>query len=135
MNQKRFINILLVIIVVALVGAGAYFISTRQITPPRLTPIPEMPVSGPITVSGKITCLPKTSSGPQTLECAIGLQGTDGRHYGLKNLFQYDPEYRFSMGGLRVEVSGIFSLEEMWGPDGNKYDVIGIIDITSIREI
>lgn len=34
MNQKGFINILLIIIVVALVGAGAYFVSTRQVTTP-----------------------------------------------------------------------------------------------------
>ena len=38
MNQKGFINILLIIIVVALVGAGVYFVSTKQITP--LNPIP-----------------------------------------------------------------------------------------------
>ena len=32
MNQKRFINILLIIVVVALAGAGVYFIATRQAT-------------------------------------------------------------------------------------------------------
>ncbi|HEY4496240.1 MAG TPA: hypothetical protein VJC04_02685 [Candidatus Paceibacterota bacterium] len=40
MNQKGFINILLIIIVVALVGAGAYFVSTKQITPPNPISIP-----------------------------------------------------------------------------------------------
>ena len=34
MNRKGFRNILLVITVIAFVGAGAYFVSTRQITPP-----------------------------------------------------------------------------------------------------
>lgn len=93
-----------------------------------------LPIPGPITVSGEITCLPKKGSGAQTMECAIGLKALDGRHYGLKNLFQHDPRYKFSVGGLRVEVSGTFSSEEMKGPDGNKYDVVGIIDITSIKE-
>jgi len=94
-----------------------------------------LPIPGLITISGEITCLPKKGSGAQTMECAIGLKGTDGQHYGLKNLFKLDPEYKFSVGGLRVEVSGTFSPEEMKGPDGNKYDVVGVIDVTSIKEI
>ncbi|MDP2926780.1 MAG: hypothetical protein Q8N65_01430 [bacterium] len=94
-----------------------------------------LPIPGPITVSGEITCLPKKGSGAQTMECALGLKELDGRHYGLKNLFKLDPEYKFSVGGLRVEVSGTFNPEEMKGPDGNKYDVVGVIDVTSIKEI
>jgi hypothetical protein len=80
-----------------------------------------------------MTCLPKKGSGQQTLECARGLQGTNSQYYGLKNLFKLDPEYKFPVGGLRVEVSGTFSPEEMKGPDGNKYDVVGTIDISSIK--
>jgi len=71
----------------------------------------------------------------QTMECAIGLKGEDGRHYGLKNLFKFDPEYKFSVSGLQVEVSGTFSPEEMRGPDGNKYDVPGVIDVSSIKKL
>lgn len=40
MNKKGFINILLVVVVVALVGAGIYVVSTRQISPPVPTPSP-----------------------------------------------------------------------------------------------
>ena len=93
------------------------------------------PTSGQIVVSGEMTCLPKTGQGAQTLECAMGLKGIDGRHYGLKNLFKLDPEYKFSVDGLRVQVSGTFRPEEIKGPDGNKYDVVGVIDVTSIKEI
>ncbi len=123
--------------VVALIGAGAYFVLNlkSQLTPtPPLTPIPGAPTAGPITVNGEMTCLPKKGS-QQTLECAMGLKGLDGRHFGLKNLFQHDPEYKFSVVGLRVEVSGSFNPEEMKGPDGNKYNVVGTIDVTSIKEI
>lgn len=88
-----------------------------------------------LTVSGEMTCLPKIGKDAQTKECAMGLKGEDDRHYGLKNLFKLDPEYKFSVGGLRVEVSGTFSSEEIKGPDGNKYDVVGVIDIISIKEI
>lgn len=40
MNQKGFIKILLIITVVALLGAGAYFVSTKQTTPPNPIPTP-----------------------------------------------------------------------------------------------
>ncbi len=40
MNQKGFINIILILIIVTLVGAGAYFVSTRQTTPATPTPSP-----------------------------------------------------------------------------------------------
>lgn len=104
---------------------------------PILTPIPtpEVPKSGSITVNGEIVCLPKKGTGSQTLECAIGLKGLDGRYYDLKNLFKIDPEYKFSVIGLRVEVSGMFNSEEMKAFDRNKYDIVGAIDVTSIREV
>ncbi len=41
MNQKGFINILLIVIVVVLVGAGIYVVSTRQVTPPTPTITPK----------------------------------------------------------------------------------------------
>jgi hypothetical protein len=40
MNQKGFINILLIVIIVALAGAGAYFVATRQVIPPAPSPTP-----------------------------------------------------------------------------------------------
>ena len=40
MNQKGFVNIVLVVIIVALAGAGIYFVSTRQITPSTAIPSP-----------------------------------------------------------------------------------------------
>jgi|GEM_PF-3880129 len=41
MNQKGFASILLIVIIVALVGAGIYVVSTRQISPPILVPSSE----------------------------------------------------------------------------------------------
>ncbi|MBI2098596.1 MAG: Hint domain-containing protein [Candidatus Wildermuthbacteria bacterium] len=100
---------------------------------PTSTPSP-VPVGKPVTILGEITCLPKKGSGPQTLECAIGLKGEDGKHYALTNLFKYDPDYRFSTTGLQVEVVGVLSTEGVFGPDGNAYDIVGTIDIASIKE-
>ena len=111
--------------------------SPRQCWTPDGRPFVEEiePPSGPITISGDMACLPKTGQGAQTMECAMGLKGIgiDRRYYGLKNLFKLDPEYKFSVGGLQVEVSGTFSPEDIRGPDGNTYDVVGVIDVTSIK--
>lgn len=135
MNQK---DIIISIIIIVFAGAGAYFVLNRQAQQapiPTPTPNPEAPQAGPITVNGEITCLPKKGAGQQTLECAIGLKGSDGMYYGLENLFKLDPEHKYSAGGLQVEVSGTFSPEEMKGPGGSKYDVIGVIDVTSIKKV
>ncbi len=120
--------ILVIAIVIILVGTGIYFGLKLQPSPPseKITNI---------VIGGEMTCLSKIGQGAQTMECAMGLKGTDGRYYGLKNLFKFDPEYKFSVGGTRVEVSGTFSPEEIKGPDGNKYDVVGVIDVASIKEI
>lgn len=102
---------------------GRHFVEKIEGFPP--------PDSSLITVSGTITCLPKVGIGPQTMECAIGIKGDDGKYYGLKNLFERGG-HEFSQAGMRVEVSGIFGLEEMKGPDGNRYDVVGVVDVTSV---
>lgn len=138
LKPGRFVNVLVVILVIALIGVGAYFVLS-QLTgqAPASTPSPASQeiVTEPITVNGEIVCLPKTGGGAQTLECAIGLRTTNGQHYGLKNLFKVDPEYKYSTTGLRVEVYGALSSEKMKGPDGNKYDVVGTIDVASIKEV
>lgn len=133
MNRKEFTKIIPFILVLILLAVGAYFAYFKPIQPPGQSVV--VPPAGPITVTGEITCLPKVGSGAQTLECAIGLRAEDGGHYGLQNLFELDPNYEFSVAGMRVEVSGTFIPESMSGPDGNKYDVVGTIDISSIVEI
>lgn len=128
MSQKGFINIVIIVVIVILAGAGAYFVLSRQAQP---TPTPGAPTPGPITVNGEIVCLPKTGSGVVTMECAIGLKELNGRHYGLRNLDQHDPDYKFSVIGLRVEVSGNFSSKSR----SEQYDIVGTIDVTAIKEI
>ncbi len=57
MNQKGFINILLIVIVVALVGTGIYVVSTRQVSQPVPTPSPSptpTPTPNPVPSGEKI---------------------------------------------------------------------------------
>ncbi|MEX2010269.1 MAG: hypothetical protein WD874_00495, partial [Parcubacteria group bacterium] len=87
-----------------------------------------------VTIRGAITCLPKLGSGAETLECAMGLKSEDGSYYGLKNLFENDPQGKFSNTNSTVEVTGVVTQEEMLGPDGNRYNTVGVIHISSIKE-
>lgn len=81
-----------------------------------------------VTITGTPTCLPhKDTSGPTTLECAIGLKGDDGRYYALvdapANLWGED----FSK---QVKVHGLLS-----EPDKNsQYAISGSLTVTSVSK-
>ena len=64
MNQKGFINIILIIIVVALVGVGVYFVSTKQITQPNPIPTPTPSPTPTPTLSPTPSPIPKPSPIP-----------------------------------------------------------------------
>ncbi len=145
MNNKGIVSttmLAVIVLVLVLVGAGTYFLLNKDGASPSgnpiatstpITPTPPPGTSAPINITGEITCLPKKGSGPQTLECAIGLKGNNGLYYGLKNLSLY-PNFAISTGTM-VEVSGNFMAEEMFGPGNSRYDIAGTIDITSIKEV
>ncbi len=93
------------------------------------------PPVGPITITGKMTCLPKVGNGPQTMECAFGLLADNGYYYALRYPQGLDPDYQFSQTDLRVEVEGTLLSEMPSGPDGNRYDVAGAIEVRRIQDI
>lgn len=70
------------------------------------------------TFSGEIVCLPHKGDGPQTLECAFGLQADDGRFYKV----QSDPGPLNAEVGDRVKIKGL--LEP--GSD-DRYDTSGTL--------
>lgn len=82
-----------------------------------------------ITVTGMTICLPhRNTSGPQTMECALGLKGDDGKNYGLN-----DPgwKYLINLGNNKnVKVTGSLDSRE-----DIKYDSVGVITITGLSEI
>jgi hypothetical protein len=122
MNEKKLFKLIAALIIIIL-GVILYVIVAR---PAHKVAAPS---EGPITISGEVACLPKSGSGPHTLECAIGVKSSSNKYYGLKNLEKHDPEHKFSSTGQHVEVKGTFLPDE-----DNKYDTAGTIDITSIKE-
>jgi len=85
-----------------------------------------IPKADSFTISGTLICLPhKNSSGPQTMECALGLKGDDGNNYGLN-----DPGWKYLMGvgnGTRIQISGKLTKKA-----DLKYDSAGVIEIGSL---
>jgi len=83
------------------------------------------------TLSGEVVCLPhKDTSGPITLECAIGMRTDVGEHYVLDMtlLSQENPPLdtgdRFTANGL------ITPIERLSTDQWNKYDVVGVFSVT-----
>lgn len=135
MNNKA----LIALVIMALVGVGVYFLITNLTAPARNIPEdtenPARPSEGPITERGTITCIPKIGTGPQTMECALGLRNSKSVYYGLRYLSDHDENFALVSPEINVEVTGTLVHEETFGPDGNRYDTVGIIEINSISEI
>jgi hypothetical protein len=94
------------------------------------TPAPQsMQQSEQVTVAGKIVCLPhRNQSGPQTLECAYGLEGDDGQYYGLTDIAAPTAEAVTTFPtNTHVVVRGMLTLA-----DDQRYATIGTIEIDSI---
>lgn len=91
----------------------------------------EVPPAGDIAVRGTMVCLPhRDTSGPQTDECAFGIKDDTGRYFALSDS---DPEYQNISGlamNLRIEISGYFTPRS-----DSRYQDIGIITVTSVREV
>lgn len=95
-----------------------------DIPPPTLEPYRA-------TLTGTYLCLPHTdTSGPHTLECALGLQTDEGEYYAL--------DFNASSGlppslptGSRVTASGtVTPIENLSTTHWQKYPVKGIFSVT-----
>lgn len=81
-----------------------------------------------VSYTGTIVCLPhKDTSGPVTLECAYGLQTSDGKYHGLRS---DDPDVIFSVdtGKQAIVVGTVIATDSI-------YDTVDTIEIMTIEEI
>ncbi len=85
-----------------------------------------------MSVTGVYVCLPhRDTSGPQTMECAFGLQADDGRYYALDMRLLSSTAWMDVPTGTRVRVEGPYIPD-----DGtNKYAIEGAINVTSISPV
>ena len=139
--MKRGLLIVLVILFAFLISGGIFLSVRNANTSDRMVPPTEPTVTTPVSIStapvstkmsvkGKVLCLPhKNTSGPQTMECAYGLQGIDGKYYALSDT---DPTYA-NLSKLpmneNVVISGTFTPKE-----NDKYPTVGILTIESVQQ-
>lgn len=124
--------IIISVIVLALVGAfyafNSYIYNEKQAGTENFEP-------QRMTLTGKQACLPhKDKTGPQTLECAIGMQADNGFYYALDfGLMSQTPPELY--GGESFRASGIFTpIERLSSDYMQKYDIVGIFSVTDSFE-
>lgn len=125
---------LLIIIVICLLFAAFfafnnYIYNQKQSRPNQIEPYEA-------TLTGKYVCLPhRDQSGPQTLECALGLRTESGEYYAL-DLNALSPETLNLATGSHFTATGtVTPIEQLSSNHWQKYQVIGILTVESVEKI
>lgn len=85
-------------------------------------------VGDSVTYMGKVVCLPhKNTSGPQTLECALGLLTNDGKYHALSDENQLILSVNVND---TVQVYGTIIKNT-----SSIYDIVDTVEVTSITEL
>lgn len=112
-------------LVVACVIVGIVMMAPQHAAGPASPQATPSPAVAAADYTGQIVCLPhKVKTGPQTTECALGIQTDDGKYYGVRN----SPTITGFQIGARVTVTGRLSAAAA----NETYDVAGNIDATNI---
>lgn len=126
-THKVIIGAIMGIILIAGIGFFAY---SQQTKPIQKNPSP-FPAPQRTTLTGTYLCLPNTNtSGPQTLECALGIQTDTGIYYAMDfNLLStITPDIPT---GSRISANGIVTpIEQLSSDHWKKYPVTGIFSVT-----
>lgn len=87
------------------------------------------------TLTGQYGCLDhKDKSGPQTMECAIGLKTADGKAYAL-DLSALPLSQATSATGTTITVTGLLTpIEMISSAQWQKYDVQGIMKVETLTK-
>lgn len=89
------------------------------------------------TLSGEYVCLPHTDqTGPQTLECALGIQTEVGEYYAVDFTTLSDSDTWMSLAtGDQITVTGEITPIELLSTDAwQKYAVEGIFQVQSVTK-
>lgn len=89
-------------------------------------------------VVGAITCLPhRDTTGPQTLECAFGVQeDSTGDYYAIDTLLMANTDWISIPSGATVRIEGVMvPVEQLSTHVWQKYDIVGIVAATTIQRI
>jgi len=126
----------LVVVLGVLVIIGLGFLKTQsQITNILVQSYPGVSQSGPATLTGEYICLPhRDTSGPVTMECALGIQIDDGGIYALDtSAIMGDGQMPQFATGSKISVQGVLSTDDSVSHDlWLKYNIMGIMQADKI---
>ncbi len=137
----RRLHIILVYGGVFLICVGLFFVyekNHRAVNgPPVSVPHSVTDIPTKASFEGIYTCLPHwDTTGPQTLECALGIQTGEATYYALDtNLLSPNSVFNLATGS-RIRVEGtLVPIEQISSDHWQKYNVRGILQATSLQKL
>ena len=135
-NSRNIIVSVIILIVMVIVG---WFVLTRDVPENVLDAGNEGVTTPPerITIEGQYECLPhRDTSGPQTLECATGLLGEDGKHYALSFMALETGIPTDLAIGSRIRIEGPILPAAALNQDiTERYVFDGLITVTTLERL
>lgn len=130
MNNKILIGVVAVLVVVAV---GIFMSSRMASNTPAEVPLDATPQN--VTLSGTYVCLPHLdTTGPQTEECAFGIQTDSGDYYAVNFGQSADSMGQFQ-SGAHVQAEGFVVIKEALSSDQwQKYNMKGIFTVTKLLD-
>ncbi len=129
-SYGRLFGVVFGILFLAIIGAAIYLQAKAVLAPSA--PLAQQGV----TLEGTHVCLPhKDASGPQTLECALGIVTDDGTYYALD--FGYLPQTPLNLvSGARMSARGVITpIEELSSDHWQSYPIEGIFSVQELVEV
>lgn len=125
-------NVLVVIIALISTSVAGYFLyfgmTIKNSGNENLDPTPKN-----VTLSGTYVCLPHLNTkGPQTMECAFGIQTDDGEYYAVNFGQSADAMNQFR-SGAHITAEGFVVIKEALDTNQwQKYNMKGIFTVTKV---
>ena len=117
-----------------IIVGGIYWLNNRMAVRELPTEVPPITTgTSTVTLRGEYVCLPhRDTSGPQTLECALGLKADNGLYYALDTSRVASSSVIATNTGTRLVVEGVIVPIETISSDWwQKYAIRGIIQVNS----
>lgn len=139
MTKSENAKIITSVIILLVVAVGGWYLLTRDVPESVLNAGNEGVTVPPerITIEGQYECLPhKDTSGPQTLECATGLLGKDGKHYALSFMALETGIPTDLAVGSRIRIEGPILPAAALNQDiTERYVFDGLITVTTLERV
>lgn len=128
-TRKRIIAL----IVLVLIAAALAVVTRNPLASAPSAPLDPTPQN--VTLSGTFMCLPhRDTTGPQTEECAFGMQTDDGRYYAV-NFGQSAGAMEMFQSGAHFTAEGFTIIKEALSTNQwDKYNMVGIFTVTRMLD-